>query len=70
MLLGLVTIIPHCFLVIYSQITQITSSLNQQAASSRANNTRGREAAPTWECVDVNDGMLACLVIDDDINAK
>lgn len=25
---------------------------------------------PTRECVDVDDGMLACLVVDDDIDAE
>lgn len=28
------------------------------------------DALITRECIDVNDGMLACLVVDDDIDAK
>lgn len=28
------------------------------------------EAVPTWECIDVNDGVLACLIVDDYIDAK
>lgn len=28
------------------------------------------DALITRECIDVNDGMLACLVVDDDVDAK
>ena len=31
---------------------------------------RRREAAPTRECIDINDSMLACLVVDYHIYTK